>query len=369
MGELAENEGQLPGVEDPAWLRVIELGTLCCLPMALKAAINLNVMDILSKQAPPHTHLSAAQIIAHLHIFPSSRPRASACLDRILRVLACHGVLSSSSLQPSHSTQPVPTYALNDVSKFFVKNEDGASLAPMMLMNQDKVFMETWHYLDEAVLDGIEPFTRAHGKDAFTYGQDDVRLDKLFNSAMAGHTQLLIKMLLDSYSGLDDVSTLVDVGGGFGTCLRLIVSKHPNVKGINFDQPHVIAAAPVYAGVENVEGDMFVSIPKGDAIFMKWILHDWSDEHCLKILKNCYEALPDKGGKVIVIDALLPTSVETGARARLGYHLDILMLAYNQGGRERTKDELFELSRLAGFTSMQVVSKLNECTIVELHKM
>ncbi|KAI5073278.1 hypothetical protein GOP47_0011291 [Adiantum capillus-veneris] len=367
MGERAENEGQLPGVEDPAWLRVLELGTLCCLPMALKAAINLNVMDILSKQAPPHTHLSASQIIAHHHIFPTSSPRAAACLDRILRVLACHGVLSSS-LQPSHSPQPVRTYALNDVSKFFVKNEDGASLAPMMLMNQDKVFMETWHYLDEAVLNDIEPFTRAHGKDAFSYGQDDVRINKLFNSAMASHTQLFIKMLLDTYSGFDDVSTLVDVGGGLGTCLSMIVSKHPHIKGINFDQPHVIAATPEYVGVENMEGDMFVSIPKGDAIFMKWILHDWSDEHCLKILRNCYKALPDKSGKVIVIDTLLPPSVETGARARVGYHLDILMLAYNQGGRERTKAELFELSKLAGFSSMQVVSTLHECTIVELHK-
>ncbi|MCO5572066.1 hypothetical protein L7F22_025817 [Adiantum nelumboides] len=367
MGELAEDEMQLPGVEDPAWLRVIELGSLCCLPMALKAAINLNVMDILSKHQ--QTHLSAAQIVSHLHIFPPSKARAAASLDRILRVLACHRVLSSSLLQTSHNSHFVRTYALNEVSKFFVKNEDGASLAPMMLMNQDKVFMDTWQYLDEAVLDGIEPFTRAHGKDAFSYGEDDVRFDKLFNSAMAGHTQLLIKLLLHNYSGFDDVSTLVDVGGGFGTCLRMIVSKHPHIKGINFDQPHVIAAAPVYPGVENVEGDMFVRIPKGDAIFMKWILHDWSDEHCLKILRNCYEALPEKGGKVIMVDALLPTPVESGPRARVGYHLDILMLAYNQGGRERTKLELSELSKLAGFASMEVVCKLNESTVVELHKL
>lgn len=362
MGEIVE-EGELAGVEDAAWLRVIELGSLCCLPMALKAAIQLNVMDILSKQ---NHMLSASQIISHMHLFPSSNPRAPISLDRILRVLACHGVLSSS-LAPSHD-QYVRIYGLNEVSKYLVKNEHGASLAPMVLMNQDKVFMDTWHYLDEAVLDGTEPFTNAHGKDAFSYGQDDLRFDKLFNSAMANHTALLIQSFLDTYSGLDDVTTLVDVGGGLGSCLNMIISKHPHIKGINFDQPHVVAAAPEYPGVESVGGDMFVSIPEGDTIFMKWILHDWSDEHCVKILTNCFKALPKQGGKVIVVDALLPSAVESGARARVGYHLDILMLAYNQGGRERTRQELLTISKLAGFERMKVVSKLNECSIIELYK-
>ncbi|KAK4835147.1 hypothetical protein QYF36_005955 [Acer negundo] len=67
------------------------------------------------------------------------------------------------------------------------------------------------------------------------------------------------------------------------------------LEGINFDLPHVIEDAPSYPDVEHVGGDMFVSVPKGDAIFMKWICHDWSDEHCLKFLKNCYEALPENG--------------------------------------------------------------------------
>ncbi|XP_022640967.1 uncharacterized protein LOC106769995 isoform X3 [Vigna radiata var. radiata] len=34
--------------------------------------------------------------------------------------------------------------------------------------------------------------------------------------------------------------------------------------------------------------DIFVSVPKADTIFMKWICHNWSDEHCLMFLKNCY---------------------------------------------------------------------------------
>ncbi|XP_031263655.1 caffeic acid 3-O-methyltransferase-like [Pistacia vera] len=83
---------------------------------------------------------------------------------------------------------------------------------------------------------------------------------------------------------------------------------------INFDLSHVKADAPSYPGVVYVGGDMFLSVPKGgDAISMKlisstisvqWILHDWSDEHCLKILKNCWEALPNSG-KVIIVEFIL----------------------------------------------------------------
>ncbi|KAF3943053.1 hypothetical protein CMV_030352 [Castanea mollissima] len=40
---------------------------------------------------------------------------------------------------------------------------------------------------------------------------------------------------------------------------------------------------------------MFHNVPKGDAIIIKYILHDWSDEDCMKLLRNCYEALPNNG--------------------------------------------------------------------------
>ncbi|KAK4849017.1 hypothetical protein QYF36_019884 [Acer negundo] len=81
--------------------------------------------------------------------------------------------------------------------------------------------------------------------------------------------------------GFENVKQLVDVGGGLGVTLKAVTAKYPHIKGINFDLPHVIQRAPNYPGVEHVGGDMFESVPKGDAIFMKWILHDWSDEHCL----------------------------------------------------------------------------------------
>ncbi|XVE73616.1 hypothetical protein DITRI_Ditri11bG0133100 [Diplodiscus trichospermus] len=64
-------------------------------------------------------------------------------------------------------------------------------------------------------------------------------------------------------------------------------------------------------GVENVAGDIFESVPEGDAVIMKLILHDWGDEQCLRILRNCYKAIPDNG-KVIVVDSIIPVMPEHG---------------------------------------------------------
>ena len=100
----------------------------------------------------------------------------------------------------------------------------------------------------------------------------------------------------------------------------------------------------------------------------QWILHDWSDGHCLKILENCYKALPNNG-KVIIIDATLPTGIESDLRARVGYHLDLLMFAYNPGGRERTQEDMEYLAKVAGFARLEVKCKLNECSVIELYKL
>jgi hypothetical protein len=40
-------------------------------------------------------------------------------------------------------------------------------------------------------------------------------------------------------------------------------------------------------------------------MLVQWVLHDWSDENCIKILKNCRKAIQQKSGKVIIVDIVL----------------------------------------------------------------
>ncbi|GMN72768.1 hypothetical protein TIFTF001_055662 [Ficus carica] len=169
---------------------------------------------------------------------------------------------------------------------------------------------------------------------------------------MINQTTIAIQNILKFYKGFNNLEQLVDVGGGLGVTLNLITSKYPHIKGINFDLPHVIKHAPSYPGVQFVGGDMFEKVPSGDAIFMKWILHDWSDEHCLKLLKNCYKAIPDNG-KVIVVESILPVEPETSSAVKSTSELDVFMMTQNPGGKERSQQQFLNLATAAGFSGIR----------------
>ncbi|XP_058776585.1 cathecol O-methyltransferase 1-like [Vicia villosa] len=175
------------------------------------------------------------------------------------------------------------------VAKFFAPNSDGISLAPLISLNIDNILLASWSQLKDAIQLGGTPFNKAHGTHLFDYPNSDLRFNQIFNTAMNNHSTIVMKRVLECYDGFKNIKRIVDVGGGLGMNINLITSKYTHVQGINFDLPHVIKHAPSYPGVEHISRDMFESLPKGDAIFMK----------------NCYDAIPNDG-KVKVLEALLP---------------------------------------------------------------
>ncbi|XP_061364041.1 caffeic acid 3-O-methyltransferase [Gastrolobium bilobum] len=350
MGSSGETQITPTNVSDEeANLFAMQLASASVLPMILKSAIELDLLEIIAK-AGPGVHLSPNDIASQL---PTNNPDAPIMLDRILRLLACYNILTHS-LRTLQDGKVERLYGLAPVAKYLVKNEDGVSLSSLNLMNQDKILMESWYYLKDAVLEGGIPFNKAYGMTAFEYHGTDPRFNKVFNKGMSDHSTITMKKILEIYKGFEGLKSLVDVGGGTGAVVNMIVSKYTNIKGINFDLPHVIEDAPSYPGVEHVGGDMFVSVPKADAIFMKWICHDWSDEHCLKFLKNCYEALPDNG-KVIVAECILPVAPDSSLATKGVVHIDVIMLAHNPGGKERTEKEFEDLAKGAGFQGFRVL--------------
>lgn len=337
----SQNEKQ---EEEEAFLFAMQLASASVLPMVLKSAIDLDLLETIAK-AGPGAYVSAAQLAAELP--KADNPEAGVMLDRICRLLASYSVLSCRLNKVGDDVERL--YGLAPVCKFLVKNEDGVSMAPLLLMNQDKVLMESWYHLKDAVLDGGIPFNKAYGMSAFEYHGKDERFNKVFNSGMFNHSTMTMKKILDVYDGFNGVSSLVDVGGGTGASLSMILSKHPQIKGINFDLPHVIQdATNHHPGIEHVGGDMFESVPKGDAIFMKWICHDWSDAHCVKFLKNCYKSVPENG-KVIVAECILAETPDSSLATQNVVHIDVIMLAHNPGGKERTEKEFGALAKAAGF--------------------
>jgi caffeic acid 3-O-methyltransferase len=105
------------------------------------------------------------------------------------------------------------------------------------------------YYLKDAVLEGGIPFNKAHGMTSFEYHGKDLRFNKVFNKGMSDHSTITMKKILETYKGFEGLTSVVDVGGGTGAVLSMIVSKYPSIRGINFDLPHVIEDAPSYPGM------------------------------------------------------------------------------------------------------------------------
>ncbi|KAJ7951397.1 Caffeic acid O-methyltransferase [Quillaja saponaria] len=367
------------------YLYALELSSASAFPMVMQAATELGLFDIMSK-AGSGAFISPQQIASQLH---SKNPKAYEMVDRILGHLASYAVVtcklgvdhgrdggdqgSSNGVDHcrdvnDHDHGTVQRlYGLTNVAKYFLCNEKDMSLAPGMQLMQNKVFMESWFALKDAVLEGGIPFNKVHGMPAFEYLGKDPKFNQLFNKAMISHTTMDTDTILEKYKGFENIKQLVDVGCGYGMTLNMIVSKYPNIKGINFDLPQVIQNAPQYLGIQNIEGDMFVSVPKGDAIMLKCILHNWSDDQCLKILKNCYTSLQEEG-KVIVIDMLLPEVPENTASARFVYNMDLLMMTQLSAGKERTKHEFESLGLSAGFKEVRFACYACNNWIMEFYK-
>ncbi|KAJ0967126.1 hypothetical protein J5N97_024043 [Dioscorea zingiberensis] len=342
--------------------RAMKLAASTAMSMTLKAVVELGVLEIIAS-AGPGARLSPEEIVSQIQ---TTNAKAPEVLDRMLRLLVSADLLTCEVVAREDGKIP-RRYGLAPVCKYLTKDEDGASVAAMLLMHHDKVTVDAWLNLKYAVLDGTIPFVKAHGMTAFDYHGKDPRFNEVFNKCMFNHTTILMKKILEMYKGFEGLHKLVDVGGGLGATLEIILSKYPHIKGINFDLPYVVSEAPPIPRLEHVGGDMFDSVPSGDAIFMKWILHDWSDEHCVKLLKNCWNALPENG-KVIVAEIILPEIPEVSDEANHSFIVDLCMMAYYDGGKERTKKDFECLAKKSGFSGFKAVCYVFGFWIMEFHK-
>ncbi|CAH1423819.1 unnamed protein product [Lactuca virosa] len=113
---------------------------------------------------------------------------------------------------------------------------------------------------------------------------------------------------------------------------------------------------------------MFEAIPKADAVLLKWILHDWSDEECIKILMRCKEAIPSKenGGKLIIIDMVVKTHKEDNNLLMTQLYFDMLMMTVLTG-KERSEKEWAKLLLDADFRDYKITPILGLRSLIEVY--
>jgi len=273
----------------------------------------------------------------------------------MLRALASVGVF----------TETAPgTFALTPLADLLRTAVPGSMRALAITYNEEQY--RAWGELLHSVKTGGVAFEHIYGMPVFEYFAQHPEADRVFNDAMIGWSNQVAGAVADTYD-FAPFRTVVDVGGGYGTLLAAILRNNPDARGILFDQPHVIAGADgllTAAGVADrcatVGGDFFAAVPEGgDAYVLAQILHDWDDDRCMTILRQCRRAISSHG-KLLVVELVLPPDEEPF----FGKWLDLHMLVMN-GGRERTAIEYGALFQATGFQLTRVVPTPPGPSVVE----
>ena len=232
----------------------------------------------------------------------------------------------------------------------------------------DTVHWACWGQLDDCLRTGKPAFEKVFGlRDPWEYYRDrNPDEGRLFSENMTAQSGAEVQQVLRAYS-FRGARRVVDVGGAHGAFLAAVLKRIPRARGVLFDQPEVVGHAQatlqelgVADRVERVGGSFFESVPAGgDLYLLKHILHDWSDEQCVQILRGVREAMTP-GGRVVVVEMLL---LEAGGQPFAAL-LDINMLVCLTG-KERTAAEYAELFRQAGLQMAGVTPTHSPIAVIE----
>ena len=140
--------------------------------------------------------------------------------------------------------------------------------------------------------------------------------------------------------------TVLDLGGGGGGLIALLLRKFKTMTGAILEVPKVIEQTKEnfhvpggqFADVgdqipqENlITGDFFQQVPPSDVYTLKWCLHDWDDEKALIILKNIRKSIRrTHKSRLIVLESVL----QDGHVGRMSRYADMNMMVA-VGGKER----------------------------------
>jgi hypothetical protein len=327
----------------PLPMQLWYLGAGHMVSAAVQTAAKLGIADLLS-DGP----VSVAELAAHTETDPPS-------LGRLLRALASVGVFAES-------TRGV--YTQSDLSEL-LRSDTPGSLADLFIANAQPDNWNSFADLDYSVRTGRSALEHRTGKSFFE-AYSDPYYAGAFHRGMSGLSELHSVAVSSSYD-FSGFRSLCDVGGGYGHLLGTLLETNPELSGILFDTPEVIEAARsapakevLLQRAELVAGDFFTSVPSGgDAYVMKFILHDWDDEHATALLRNVRSAMTPSG-TLLVIDAVIPP----GNEPSMNKILDLQMLAA-LSGRERTEDEFRDLLASAGLQLTRVIPTPSPLSIIE----
>jgi O-methyltransferase domain len=302
--------------------------------MIIKTLVELHIPDFLMR---------GPQTVGEL---ASDTGTQAELLFRFLRCAAsCQYIREISPLPPAFQDA---RFGASEFTPILCTDQAGFDILSHLLAPYT---LSAWTNLGQTLRSGVRSMdTVLGGQDLWTYLAHDKEADRRFNRALTALSALGDPLIAASYD-FSRFASIVDIGGGQGSLLTLILKAHPTVQGIIFDRIQVhpeavqhIKAVELDTRLRFVSGDFFEEIPvQADAYLIKNVLHDWDDEHVSHILRNIHDTAPLGAHLLIVelvMDEITPPFDVTG--------LDINML-FETGGKQRREDEFAVLLQKAGF--------------------
>ncbi|WCJ32915.1 O-methyltransferase family protein [Euphorbia peplus] len=345
-----ENMDELIKGQSQVWNTTFSCAKLMC----LKCAVELGISDIINTHGEP---MSLPDLLAALPIHPSKTHH----VHRLMRILVLSGLFSLDNER----------YSLTPASRFLLKNT-AFDVTPMVSFMVDPTVIQslaclsTWFKNDD-----VTPFLTSSGDTIYehTKKESNKNLSDLLNEFMARDSSFFGSIIsIKCKEVFEGINNLVDVGGGVGIFAKTIADSFPYINITVLDQPHVIAHSKSSNNLNFIGGDMFEAVPPADAFLFKWIMIDWPEEDCLKMLKNCKEGLKKNGkedGKIIIIDIVLGLQINDVHDTETQVWVDIAAMA-TVAGKGRTEEEWAQLFNDAGFTNYIIHPMLGFRSLIEV---
>ncbi|MEV6133699.1 methyltransferase [Streptomyces violaceusniger] len=323
--------------------RMMQMMTGYWVTQVVRTAAELRIAD--------HLHpggATAAEVAAAESLDPASTLR-------FLRACASLSLATSTDGKRFESTSLLDT----------IRTDEPGSLRDLALWGGAESHWLPWGRLADAVRTGTTPAGAALGAPFFDWLATRPGEAEVFTNSMTAMTRNLAHQLADVID-IKDAEVAVDVGGAGGNLVQTLMRRHPGLTGMVLDLPHAGAEADASAeslGVTDrftfVGGDFFDQVPSGDLHLLKFVLHDWDDDACVRILRNCREALRP-GGRVLVMELLIDEVGKPGLEPLM----DLNMMALSTG-RERSAEEFEALFHRAGLELVKVSSSASLVSVLE----
>ena len=159
-------------------------------------------------------------------------------------------------------------FGLTPLAEYLRTNTLGSLRAFVMLIGQES-FWRSWGHLLHSVRTGEPALRKVYGTAPWEYWADHPEEDAVFKAAMTSLSSGVVDAVVRSYD-FSRIGVLLDVGGGEGALLAAVLAANPSLRGILFDQPHVVRTVGALlerAGVadrcEVVGGSFFEAVPPG----------------------------------------------------------------------------------------------------------